>query len=159
MITTPKTNNNFILREHLNMPARTSAENGISIDENNPGLDARPSPARLSNKADLSTKSSPPQINIIDIRQHVIDMDLSNDIMSMLKPETGPKKMPTMLLYDEAGLQIFEEVHTSELFDRHAYQLTVNRLPISTSITSPMQKSMFSQTLQKRLPRTSNLSL
>lgn len=97
------------------MPARISPQNGFSVGEKNPGLDARPSPAGLSSKADHSTKSSPPQIDIIDIRQHVIDMDLSNDIKSMLKPKRGPKEMPTMLLYDEAGLQIFEEVGTSEL--------------------------------------------
>lgn len=145
------------LKAHLNMPARTSSENGVSVNENNPGLDAWPSPARLSSKADHSTKSSPPQIDIIDIRQHVIDMDLSNDIKSMLKPENGPKKMPTMLLYDEAGLQIFEEVGTSELPD-HAGKLTVNRSPILTSTTSPMQKSTFSQNLPRRLPKTSNLS-
>lgn len=83
--------------------------------EKDAGLDARPS-ARLSNKAE-HFKSPQAKVNIIDIRQHVIDMDLSNDIMSMLRSEQGPRKMPTMLLYDAAGLQIFEEVGTSELLD------------------------------------------
>ena len=110
------------------------------MDENNPGLDARPSAARLLKKAEHSTHSPPPRVDIIDIRRHVIDMDLSNDIASMLKPEHGPKKMPTMLLYDAAGLQIFEEVGTSERPDRAA-ELTVCRSLILMNTTSPMRRS------------------
>lgn len=104
------------------MPARTSSENGSSVDENNPGH-AAPT-TRLPSKADHGSKSSHASIDIIDIRHHVIDMDLSNDINLMLRPENGPKMMPTMLLYDAAGLQIFEEVGMSERSD-HAGELTV----------------------------------
>jgi hypothetical protein len=50
-------------------------------------------------------------IDIIDIRCDAIEMDLKVEIMSMLKPAVGPKKLPTLLLYDEQGLQIFEKVN------------------------------------------------
>lgn len=126
------------------------------MNENNPGHAAQPT-TRLPSKADHGSKSSHASIDIIDIRHHVIDMDLSNDIKSMLKPEIGPKKMPTMLLYDAAGLQIFEEVGTSERSD-HAGELTVNRSPISTSTISPMQRLTFSQTMLKKSLRTFSLS-
>jgi len=49
-------------------------------------------------------------IDIIDIRCNATEMDLKLEIMSMLKPAKGPKQMPTLLLYDERGLQIFEKV-------------------------------------------------
>lgn len=51
--------------------------------------------------------------DIIDIRQNAIEFDLGRDVMSMLKPDKGPKKLPTLLLYDEKGLQTFEEVGKS----------------------------------------------
>lgn len=60
--------------------------------------------------------------HIVDIRQHLFEMDLNNDIMTMLQPERGPKQMPTMLLYDTEGLQIFEEVMLTApitVFRRH----------------------------------------
>ena len=51
-------------------------------------------------------------INILDIRgdQNKVKTSLKDDILSMLRPEKGPKTMPTLLLYDERGLQLFEEV-------------------------------------------------
>lgn len=50
-------------------------------------------------------------IDIIDIRCDAIEMDLKDEIISMLKPAIGPKKLPTLLLYDEKGLQMFEKVN------------------------------------------------
>lgn len=51
-------------------------------------------------------------IDIIDIRRDALgsSLDLGRDIMAQLAPARGPKKMPTLLLYDEKGLQTFEEV-------------------------------------------------
>lgn len=49
-------------------------------------------------------------IDIIDIRHDAVEVSLKDEILSSLRPETGPKKLPTLLLYDERGLQIFEEV-------------------------------------------------
>jgi hypothetical protein len=49
-------------------------------------------------------------IDIIDIRHDAVEVSLKDEILSSLRPEAGPKKLPTLLLYNERGLQIFEEV-------------------------------------------------
>lgn len=49
-------------------------------------------------------------IDIIDIRLEAVDIDLKAEISSSLAPQNGLKKLPTLLLYDENGLQIFEKV-------------------------------------------------
>lgn len=51
-----------------------------------------------------------PNIDIIDIRHDAVEMNLKEEILNSLRPKTGPKQMPTLLLYDERGLQLFEEV-------------------------------------------------
>ncbi len=56
----------------------------------------------------LSEKSS--AIDIIDIRHDAVEINLKEEILNSLRPRNGPKTMPTLLLYDERGLQIFEEV-------------------------------------------------
>jgi hypothetical protein len=48
--------------------------------------------------------------DIIDIRGHVVEFDLKADVETMLAGHPGARKLPTMLLYDEKGLQLFEEV-------------------------------------------------
>jgi hypothetical protein len=74
---------------------------------------------RGQTKKDAPVKSSKrtitSDIDIIDIRS-AIEMDLKVEILSMLKPVKGPKKMPTLLLYDERGLQIFEKVGIYNFF-------------------------------------------
>lgn len=47
---------------------------------------------------------------IIDIRSTVEEFNLKDDLTAMMNPKEGPKKLPTLLLYDERGLQLFEEV-------------------------------------------------
>lgn len=48
---------------------------------------------------------------IIDIRVGSTDFDMVADIRKGLKPEDGGEKcMPTLLLYDEAGLRLFEKI-------------------------------------------------
>ena len=56
------------------------------------------------------TPESLPDINILDIRKEAIEIDLKAEIIKQLNPEHGPKQLPTLLLYDEKGLQLFEEV-------------------------------------------------
>lgn len=51
-----------------------------------------------------------PTIDIIDIRHDGVETNLREEIFNSLKPKAGPKTMPTLLLYDERGLQIFEEI-------------------------------------------------
>ena len=48
---------------------------------------------------------------VIDIRQERIEHSLRADLMEQLQPGIGmEKRMPTLLLYDEAGLKLFEEI-------------------------------------------------
>ena len=58
-------------------------------------------------------------IDIIDIRHDAVELNLKDEIMSSLRPQSGPKKMPTLLLYDERGLQLFEEVSPSNHMPRN----------------------------------------
>lgn len=48
--------------------------------------------------------------DIIDIRGDTGEIDLKNEVVKLLNPESGPRKLPTLLLYDEKGLQLFEDV-------------------------------------------------
>lgn len=50
------------------------------------------------------------EAEIIDIRREHADLDLKKEIESMINPAEGPKMLPTLLLYDEKGLQLFEDV-------------------------------------------------
>jgi hypothetical protein len=56
------------------------------------------------------TTQHAPTTDIIDIRHEAVQINLKDGIMSSLRPRSGPKTMPTLLLYDERGLQLFEEV-------------------------------------------------
>lgn len=53
------------------------------------------------------------KVDIIDIRHDAVELSLKDEIMKDLDPQEGPRRMPTLLLYDERGLQLFEEVHRS----------------------------------------------
>lgn len=49
--------------------------------------------------------------SILDIREEEISFSLLDDIHQLLRPgEGGEKRMPTMLLYDAKGLQLFEDI-------------------------------------------------
>jgi hypothetical protein len=58
----------------------------------------------VSNSVNIS------KIDIIDIRRDAVEINLKEDVLTSLRPESGPKQLPTLLLYDERGLQLFEEV-------------------------------------------------
>jgi hypothetical protein len=65
------------------------------------------------NKVGKGTTKAPgphAEIDIIDIRQAAIEFNLKEEIHTLLNPQEGPRSLPTLLLYDERGLQIFEEV-------------------------------------------------
>jgi len=50
-------------------------------------------------------------VSIVDIRRGEIAFSILDEMKRMLRPSAGKeKKMPTMLLYDEAGLKLFEEI-------------------------------------------------
>jgi len=51
-----------------------------------------------------------PKVDIIDIRHDAVEISLKDEILNSLNPQEGPKRLPTLLLYDERGLQLFEEI-------------------------------------------------
>jgi hypothetical protein len=60
----------------------------------------------------VAMKTSPAKqsnIDIIDIRHDAVETNLREEVLASLRPLSGPKKMPTLLLYDERGLQLFEK--------------------------------------------------
>ena len=51
---------------------------------------------------------------IIDIRQAAVELSLKTEVVSMFRGQDGPRKLPTLLLYDERGLQLFEKVNRTK---------------------------------------------
>lgn len=73
----------------------------------------------------LATKGIPKMgsmsnIDIIDIRHDAVEINLKDEILSSLRPESGIKQLPTLLLYSERGLQLFEEVSFDNWIGRWA---------------------------------------
>lgn len=49
--------------------------------------------------------------DIIDIRRETVGISILDEIRKGLHPEHGgEKRLPTLLLYDEAGLKLFEKI-------------------------------------------------
>lgn len=55
-------------------------------------------------------KASKASVDIVDIRRAAVEINLKEDILSQFHPKTGPRTLPTLLLYNERGLQLFEDV-------------------------------------------------
>jgi hypothetical protein len=73
------------------------------------------SAVKVSPEKALATKGaskmgSVSHIDIIDIRHDAVEVNLKDEILKSLRPESGIKTLPTLLLYNERGLQLFEEV-------------------------------------------------
>jgi L-histidine Nalpha-methyltransferase / hercynylcysteine S-oxide synthase len=68
----------------------------------------------------LTTTSAKAGPDIIDIRRAEVEINLKSEVRSMFRAKDGPRKLPTLLLYDERGLQLFEEVKlATALCHRH----------------------------------------
>jgi L-histidine Nalpha-methyltransferase / hercynylcysteine S-oxide synthase len=87
-----------------------------SIDGRTESIHYRSKLGGLKNAASIS------KIDIIDIRHDNVEFNLKADILSSLRPEVGPKTLPTLLLYDERGLQLFEEVSLNAKFEQSGYR-------------------------------------
>jgi hypothetical protein len=59
------------------------------------------------------------KVNIIDIRRAAVELDLKDQILSMFHTTQGPRQLPTLLLYDARGLQLFEDVRLSMIEHCH----------------------------------------
>ncbi|KAI1639882.1 C-type lectin protein [Biscogniauxia mediterranea] len=66
------------------------------------------SPSKLGKEAYKTPESS--NADIIDIRQATVESNLKEEIRNLFHPQDGPRRLPTLLLYDEKGLQLFEEI-------------------------------------------------
>jgi hypothetical protein len=83
------------------------------------------------------------RIDIIDIRHDAVEINLKDEILNSLRPKSGPKKLPTLLLYDERGLQLFEEVGTTtRIVGSGTLGLTTIRSHTWKSTFSQMRKLM-----------------
>ena len=82
--------------------------------------------------------------NIIDIRSDTAGIELKQEILAGLKPADGKEKtLPTLLLYDEQGLKLFERITylqeyylTGEeigVLERHADNIA-ERIPNSSMV-------------------------
>lgn len=72
---------------------------------------ARLRPLRLLKETSFEKMSNQTSTEIIDIRPGPTEFDILQDIKDGLRPENGgDKTLPTMLLYDEAGLRLFEKI-------------------------------------------------
>lgn len=59
----------------------------------------------------MALQNGPSHVSIIDIRQGEFDKSLADETREKLNPGNGQeRRMPTLLLYDERGLQLFEEI-------------------------------------------------
>ena len=59
----------------------------------------------------MHTQDERAKVVIVDIRRRNITWDIRNDMLGKLRPSEGnEKKMPTILLYDETGLKLFEAI-------------------------------------------------
>ena len=59
---------------------------------------------------DLHMAAAGPKLDIIDIRHAAVEINLKAEVLSQFHTRNGPRKLPTLLLYDERGLQLFEKV-------------------------------------------------
>ena len=75
------------------------------------------------------------QVSVSDIRREGSEFSILDEMRNLLNPEKGPeKRMPTMLLYDEQGLKLFEDITyldeyyltnaEIEVLEKHAADIT-----------------------------------
>ena len=64
-----------------------------------------------SRQASLEKSAVPAKNRIYDIRHEAVEYSILDDIDNGLVPEAGGEKtLPTLLLYDAAGLKLFERI-------------------------------------------------
>lgn len=75
------------------------------------------------------------RVPILDIRQGAFDISLADQIRHKLNPGKGlERRLPTLLLYDEEGLQLFEEItYLDEYYLTNAEIETLNTHAAATA--------------------------
>jgi hypothetical protein len=88
------------------------------------GKDTPAVPASLSGRSATKSDHAKPFYDIIDIRRDTEELDLKRNVRELIDPKDGgPRQLPTLLLYDEKGLQLFEKVRRA-LSLPHVFYLT-----------------------------------
>ncbi|KXJ86110.1 C-type lectin protein [Microdochium bolleyi] len=82
-------------------------------------------------------RSLPDAIDIIDIRSDAVAFNLKQEIFQLFRPQEGPRQLPTLLLYDEKGLQLFEKITYLE-----EYYLTNSEIQLLRRDASNIAKSI-----------------
>ncbi len=72
--------------------------------------------AKILDLPSVSNSEQIPSVDIIDIRHDAVELNLKEEILTSLRPQKGPKQLPTLLLYDERGLQLFEQASLRQSF-------------------------------------------
>ncbi|KAB8297896.1 hypothetical protein EYC80_001682 [Monilinia laxa] len=98
-----------ILQIHsISIPFSTMATPHIS---NGAVEDILRAPSHVTKITGVKSKSRQNSTHhIIDIRHDGAEIELKDEILASLRPQSGLKSLPTLLLYDERGLQIYEEI-------------------------------------------------
>ncbi|KAF9881705.1 duf323 domain protein [Colletotrichum karsti] len=76
-------------------------------------------------------------VDIIDVRRVAVETNLKDDIISMWNPTNGPRRLPTLLLYNERGLQLFEDITYLD-----EYYLTNNEIEVLNSSSKEIAQNI-----------------
>ncbi|KAK3899457.1 hypothetical protein C8A05DRAFT_36918 [Staphylotrichum tortipilum] len=87
--------------------------------------------------SDLRTASTGPKLDIIDIRHAAVEINLKAEVLSLFHTRDGPRMLPTLLLYDERGLQLFEKITYLD-----EYYLTNDEIDVLKSFATDIVKSI-----------------
>ncbi|KAK0641576.1 C-type lectin protein [Cercophora newfieldiana] len=87
----------------------------------------------------LTTTSAKPGSgsDINDIRRAEVEINLKAEVLSLFRAKDAPRTLPTLLLYDERGLQLFEEITYLE-----EYYLTNDEIEVLESFAADIVKSI-----------------
>ncbi|KAK6501916.1 hypothetical protein TWF481_009735 [Arthrobotrys musiformis] len=86
-----------------NLPAEPHDREGVDVIP-------RGTAFKGDRESGVITNSNQGAVQIIDIRSATVELQLNDDIVKGLDAPVGEKTLPTMLLYDEAGLKEFEAI-------------------------------------------------
>jgi len=90
------------------MTASSSNNTVVSADNH---TDTNGTATQSKKTASTSNTSADVRAKIVDIRRDKKDHSLASEIYSGLRPGNGgEKRLPTLLLYDEKGLKLFEKI-------------------------------------------------
>ncbi|WYZ45172.1 hypothetical protein EsH8_VIII_000488 [Colletotrichum jinshuiense] len=81
-------------------------------------------------------------LDIIDIQRVAVETNLKDDIISMWNPTNGPRRLPTLLLYNERGLQLFEDITYLD-----EYYLTNNEIKVLEKSSAEIAQNIPSESM------------